>query len=441
MGLLTDMVLGTAAVIASPVWGIRMLQTGKHRTDWPGRFGKGESLPAKAADSRGRILIHAVSVGEINAITKLVEALEKSGNVEVIIAATTDTGLARAEQLYGSHHPILRYPFDFSWAVKRLLDRVQPDLVVTVELELWPNLMQECEHRGIPVAVVNGRLSERSFRGYSRIRALIRPMFQKVTWVGAQSRAIADRFIAMGTPAERVEVLGTMKWDATPVEEKVAGADDLTQALGIDRSQPVVVAGSTGPGEESALIEQIERDCPAGTQLVLVPRKPERFDEVAMLRPGMVRRSQCSVQDATADESSVALSASSASKPESSRFYLLDTMGELKKAYALADVCFVGRSLLGLYGSNPIEPAALGKPVLIGPHYSDFTDVVDTLQQSGGLIVTEAVGQVVNQLLEDDARRATMGQAARQAVLNQQGVSSTTARKLLAILGQVKSSH
>ncbi len=441
MGLLTDMVLGTAAVIASPVWAIRMLRTGKHRTDWPGRFGKGESLSAKAAGSRGRILIHAVSVGEINAITKLVEALEKSGNVEVIIAATTDTGLARAEQLYGSHHPILRYPFDFSLAVKRLLDRVQPDLVVTVELELWPNLMQQCEHRGIPVAVVNGRLSERSFRGYSRIRALIRPMFQKVTWVGAQSRAIADRFIAMGTLAERVEVLGTMKWDATPVEEKVAGVDELAQTLGIDRSQPVVVAGSTGPGEEAVLIEQIERDCPAGTQLVLVPRKPERFDEVAMLRPGMVRRSQCPDRIAGAEESSVALSASSASKPESSRFYLLDTMGELKKAYALADVCFVGRSLLGLYGSNPIEPAALGKPVLIGPHYSDFADVVDTLQQSGGLIVTEAVGQIANQLLQDDARRATMGQAARQAVLNQQGVSSTTASKLLTILDQVKSSH
>ncbi len=425
MGLGTDMVLGFAAAVSSPWWAVRMLRTGKHRTDWRGRMG--HCPPADADDDRPALLLHAVSVGEVNAIRLLVDRLDEQAKAadpagrgwRIVISATTDTGIARAKQLFEPRFDVVRYPLDFSFAVRRFLDAVRPDLVATVELEVWPNFSNACAKRGIPLCVINGRLSERSHRGYRRIGPLVRPMFRRIAHVAAQSQAIADRFAGVGVPAERITITDTMKWDTAQVADHVDGAEALAAAMGIDRSRPVITAGSTGPGEEPLLIDR----CPAEAQLILVPRKPERFEEVAGLasqRGKLVRRTQC--PDGT-------------SRPiDGTRLFLLDTMGELRRAYALADVAIVGRSFLGLYGSDMMEPAALARPTIIGPHHSDFADIMHALIEGEGIIVTDEPGKAAGDLLADRERAALLAKRGREVILSRQGATKRTTDLLMNMM-------
>ncbi|MEM6856158.1 MAG: glycosyltransferase N-terminal domain-containing protein, partial [Planctomycetota bacterium] len=281
MGLGRDILYGVGAVATSPIWGVSLLRTGKWRTDWAGRFGKAACGLAPDSDpdptpSRKRLLLYGVSVGEINLIRNLVAELENVPGLELVIAASTNTGFARATALYAERHAVVRFPYDFSFAVKRFLDRVQPDAVALVELEVWPNFMDVCASRGVPVAVINGRLTARSFRGYRKIRALIKPAFAKLNVAAVQTADYAERFTALGTPAERVEVFDTMKWDTAVVGDTVDGAEQLAAELGIDRDRPLIVAGSTAPGEHQLLIET----CPQDAQLLIAPRKPEWFEDV-----------------------------------------------------------------------------------------------------------------------------------------------------------------
>ncbi len=431
MGKGRDIVYAAGLTLASPVWGWKLLRTGKWRTDWSARMGRGsmlEALPAKPAGVR-RVLIHAVSVGEAALIRGLVdELLARDATLELVIASTTNTGADRARAMYGRLDRVrcTRYPLDFSGAVARFLDRVRPDLVATVELEVWPNFTDACAARGVPLVVVNGRLSENSFRGYRRVRGLVAPTFAKLTKVAAQTEAYAERFRALGVPAERVEVLDTMKWDAAAIEpaEGVAGADAIAAELGLDRSKPVVVAGSTGDGEEQVLIEALSgwREALPGTQLVLVPRKPERFDAVARLDAGMVRRSS--------------------ERPGEGPVFLVDTMGELRKAYALADVAVVGRSFNGWGGSDPMEPVALGVPTVIGPDHKNFTDAVAALRDGGGIVVAEAgpeaLRDAVLALLTDRSRAADLSDAGRAVIRARQG---STRRHADMILGMLRDSR
>lgn len=422
MGLGRDIAYALAAGVTAPLWGGYLLRTGKHRTDWPGRFGRCD-VPAKSAGKR-RVLLHAVSVGEVNATRTLVDALaEAEVDLDIVVAATTNTGHARAVQVYGEHPrvaAVIRYPFDFSRAVRRLLDAVEPDLAALVELEVWPNFVEACTRRGVPVAVVNGRLSEKSFRGYRRFRPLVAPAFSKLAAVGAQTMAYADRFAALGVPPGRVHVLDTMKWDTANVQEAsgVAGADALADDLGLDRARPLIVAGSTGPGEERLLLAAR----PERAQLLLVPRKPERFEEVASLAP-MRRRS----------------------KPEAHRdprdVFLLDTMGELRKAYALADVVVVGRSLTGLGGSDPIEPIALGKPAIIGPDVHHFADVVRAFEQEGGIrklppseAMSSNLAAALAELLDDAAARRDLARRGRAVIATHRGATRRHVEMLRSVL-------
>lgn len=394
-----------------------MLRTGKWRTDWPSRLGR---CTVRAASGRPTLLIHGVSVGEVNAVRQLVAMLRQTPDPpRIVISSTTDTGLAAARKSFAEHHDVVRYPLDFTFAVRRFLDAVRPDVVALVELEIWPNLVGECRRRGIDVCVINGRLSARSFKGYRRIRPLLRSTFASLAQAAVQSRAIADRFVAMGTPADRVQVMDTMKWDTAQLADGVPGDQALADAMGIDRSRPLIVAGSTGPGEEKLLIET----CPAEAQLLLVPRKPERFEEVAALDPVMVRRSQRPDGGA-------------ARTPAGDRLFLLDTMGELRKAYALADVVIVGRSFLGLYGSDMMEPVALGKPTLIGPHHSDFAHIMEALTDARGILVTDRPGQAAAELLADPERAAAMAARGREVIRARQGATRRHAQMLLQLLRQ-----
>lgn len=401
-----DLLYALGAVLASPYLAYRILRGGKWRSDWPGRVGR---IPPLSPDPRPTVLLHGVSVGEINATRALVRRMggEVPDGVRVVVSSTTDTGLARARELYGASRNVLRFPFDFSWMVRRFLDAVDPDLVALMELEVWPNLAEECLRRGIPLVVINGRLSDASFRQYRLVRFWVKRMFGGLTAVAAQTEQYAQRFRALGTPPERVRVTDNMKWDTVSLVDEVEGSEELRAELGIDPGKPLIVAGSTGPGEEELLI----RSRPSGVQLLLVPRKPERFDEVAELVPGMVRRTDVL--------SSVGPSADEA-KPE---LFLLDTMGELTKAYALADVVVIGRSLVPLGGSDPIEAIALGKPTIIGPHHDNFRDVVTAFREGGGIRVTENPMEVASQILTEPEKGRQMALKGREVIGARKGAT------------------
>lgn len=416
-----DLLYLTGGALASP-WLLR-----KQRAGWRERLGHVEGVAPK---TRARLMIHAVSVGEVNALRHLLPLLAAPGDgqvgPEIVVTAGTDTGLARAKELFSKSAIVLRYPIDLSGSVKRFLDVVKPDAVGLVELEVWPNFIGECTRRGIPVGVINGRLSERSFRGYRKIKSVLGRTFGRLAFVAAQDEEYAARFCAMGVARERVSVTGTMKWDAAVVADDpsaagagVPGAVELAAEMGIDRALPLIVAGSTGPGEE-ALLQSV---CPPGVQLLCAPRKPERFDEAAAaMGDGCVRRSMTKGKGV---------------RGAGVTRFLLDTIGELKLAYALADVAVVGRSFFDLFGSDPIEPAALGKAVVIGPRVSDFAQTVKAFEQAGAIRIVgkEELGKVLAELMGNREERRRMGMAARGAVLANKGASAKNAGLLLKMVG------
>ena len=245
MRLILDCAYLLLAVVSAPWW-LR-----KRRGAWGERFGRTPSLPPAA---RPRVLVHAVSVGETNLIRALVTRLAE--HAEVVVASTTDTGAARARELFSGQARLVRYPLDASWCVRRFLDAVRPDAVALVELELWPNFAAECRRRGVPVAIINGRLSDRSHRRYALARPLLGRVFGALAFVATQDETYARRFVAAGAPRDRVIVAGSMKWDAADAPEdpaSIPGAADLARALGVDRARPLIVAGSTAPDEHALL--------------------------------------------------------------------------------------------------------------------------------------------------------------------------------------------
>ena len=411
-----DLVYLVAAGVTAPRW------RSKNRSGWPERFGKGEALPPP---HRPRILLHGVSVGETNALASIVPLLLERG-LEVVVSASTDTGLARAQELHGSRCHVVRYPLDASWAVRRFLDRVQPSAVGLLELELWPQFLAACQKRSIPCAVFNGRLSERSFRGYRRLRFAVGPSFRRLAFAAVQDEAYAERFRAMGT--NRIEVTGSMKWDAipagTPLGDADGGAsasepgraDALAAALGIDRSRPLIVAASTAEGEEALL----HRACPPGVQLLCAPRQVQRFDEAAAALPGCRRRSDALAGDA------------------SSGRFLLDTIGELQVAFALADLVVIGRSFGVLHGSNPGEPASCGRAMVAGPRMGDFAMMAEALEAAGALVRVEAGGlaATLGGLMASPDERRRMGAAALGCVRQHRGASDRNAELLAGLLRQ-----
>lgn len=405
MGLLYDFGYTLAAIAAAPWW------MRKKRENWPQRMGRIDCPPKPAG--RPRVLVHAVSVGEVNCLRSLVPMLAEE--FDVVVSVTTDTGIARARELFAGQAAVVRYPIDFTRAVRRFLGAVEPDLVFLAELELWPNFVGACRRRGVPIVIGNGRLSDRSFKRYRAARFILGRWFRGLAAIAAQDETYAERFRAVGAHPERVQVLGSMKWDAAPApDEPVEGAGELAEAMGIDRTKPLIVAGSTAP-EEHALLHD---SAPAGTQLLCAPRRPEWFDDAAGDLPGCVRRSQPGSGD-----------------PASGRF-LLDTIGELRMAYALADVVVIGRSFGDLFGSDPMEPAALGKPLVMGPANADFRDAVKQLENAGALrtVSREQLAGTLAELLGDEPLRNRMRDAAHDCVRRNQGASDRHAALIRRVL-------
>ncbi len=426
MTVLVDAVYLLLGLAYLPIAVYNALVLGKNRRGWSERLG---CVPRR--DAGKRIWIHAVSLGEINATSKLSAALrERLPDHELVFSCTTDTGHARAVQLYGASN-VFRFPLDFSLVVAQVLRRVAPTMIVLVELEVWYNLVRMARRRGIPVAVVNGRLTERSAHRFRRLGRPVRTMFADLAWVGAQDETIAARFRRLGARSERVEITSSLKWDSALLADRVDGDEALAHALGLGSSRPLWVCGSTGPGEEEQILEAFRKivgPSDEGPRLCIVPRKPERFGEVAALieRAGFkcVRRSQR--PDGTRAEIG-----------DSATIILGDTMGELRKFYSLARVIFVGRSLVLLGGSDPMEAAALRKPVIVGPHMENFQEAVAGLQAADAICIVsdpQALGDCVTRLLADDALAASLGARAQQLVRQRQGATARTVEGLLRIL-------
>jgi len=430
---LLDLLYLPAAALTAPWW------ARKARGGWRERFGHTPAIPRPhhpRAPAPPRLLIHAVSVGEVNTLRALVPMLRDAG-IEVIVASTTDTGLARARALFAETPlaealpgkpgvTVVRYALDLSSSVSRFLDAIRPDAAALIELEIWPNFVRECARRNIPVAVINGRLSERSFKGYQRFRRFLAPSFARLAFAAVQDSAYAERFRTMG--AADVRITGSMKWDAVlPLApgEVLPGADQLAADLGIDRSRPLIVAGSTGPGptpqapSEEALLHAA---CPPGTQLLCAPRKPERFDETVASLGGEAR---CVRRSASRQQRSAA--------PDR---FLLDSIGELRLAYSLADIAVVGRTFTNLRGSDPIEPIALGIATVTGPDFANFAAIAAVFLEANAIVpaTADSLPQTLAALLADPVRRAQLAVAGRRCIAEQQGATATHATMLRHLL-------
>jgi len=393
-------------------------------------FGRVPSRPVSASC----VWIHAVSLGEVNATRTLVEELrQRSPETIVVLSSTTRTGLDRARTLY-PRLITFRFPLDFSFVHRTLLDRVRPSVIVLMELEVWPNLIEVAAERHIPVLIANGRVTaERSMRRFNHplVRPLARRMFRQIAWVGAQDETYAERFIALGVPADRVAVTGSLKYDAADVSDHIPGQDELAAEMGIDTRRPLWVCGSTGPGEEALLLEayaQLREHTPE-LQLAIVPRKPERFDEVAAL---IVQRGFACLRRSTGRP----LVPPGVNEPRP--VFLGDTLGELRKFYALATVVFVGRSLVPMGGSDVMEAAGLARPIIVGPYTDNFAEAVSLLRAEGGcrqISGPEALAGAVSDLLRHPERRERMGAAARAAIVSRRGATARTVTQILALLG------
>jgi 3-deoxy-D-manno-octulosonic-acid transferase len=415
-----------------PVAVYQALFLGKNRRGWRQRFGR---IPRRDP-ARERIWIHAVSLGEINATPKLAAVLrERLPDCELVFSSTTDTGTARAVQLYGAAN-VFRFPLDFSRVVGRTLRRLAPRMIVLVELEVWPNLVAAAKRRGIPVVVVNGRLTEKSAGRLGRLGRVIRATFAHLAWVGAQDEPIADRFRKVGVRPDRLQITSSLKWDSAEISEGIAGAVELAQALGIDPNDRLWVCGSTGPGEESLILEAYQAVRSAmgesSPRLCVIPRKPERFDEAAGLieRAGFHcvrrgRRPDGTLADATPEGAVI----------------LGDTMGELRKFYSLATVVFVGRSLVPLGGSDPMEVAALGKPIVVGPYMENFQEALAAFRSAQAVVTvsdTHSLAQAVQRLLMDLPAARSMGSKAQDVVRVRQGATLRTAEAILNVWNRSK---
>lgn len=378
------------------------------------RLGLRDRGPAR----RRAAWIHAVSVGEAIAATPLINGLRRTyPDLPLVMTTVTETGARLVRERFAGSVTHRYFPLDFPGAVRRTFDAIDPPFLICMETELWPNVLREAARRGTPVMVANGRLSDRSFRRYRRVRPALRRMLSQVRVFGMQSQEDARRMIALGAAPERVVVTGNLKHDAAA---DGAGAVELWhRLLGLGPNQPVWIAGSTHRGEETAVLDA-HRAALAGhpdLALVVAPRHPERVSEVVALVTG---------RDFTVSRRSELPGAARVNGP---RVIVLDTIGELAHLYAVADVVFVGGSLVPAGGHNMLEPALRGKPVLFGPHTGNFREAARLLTASGGGTVVRDAGELgaaLCRLLADDRLRARTGGAAFEAVISRHGAVETT---------------
>ena len=427
MRFIADLLYLVAGIIISPVAVYRMVRHKRYLAGWGQRLGK---IHRKKPGQKC-IWLHAVSVGEVNATKTIVKEFEdKFSDFEVVISTTTDTGFGRARALFGDKHTVVYFPFDLSCIMRRAFGYIQPAICLLMELEVWPNFVQTANKLNIPVVVVNGRISDKSFGRYKMIKPIARKIFRKLTLVLAQSEQYAERFEKIGAEAEKVIVTGSLKYDTAQITDKIKGAYALAAQLGID-DERLWVAGATGPGEEKIILDvfgRLKESKQLGDlRLVIVPRKPERFDEAARLisEAGFDFVRYSSVKDSSVSESG------------KEAVILGDTMGDLRKFYSLATIIFVGRSLVPMGGSDMAEAAALGKCIIFGPHAFNFKQTVDALLAEDGAIMVKDEQELLETmqkcLSEPDFARQ-IARNGREVIRKNQGATAKTIEQIKIIL-------
>ncbi len=398
-----------ALLLAAPLIPLRLLWRGRRERGYLEHWG--ERLGAVNVPTNS-IWIHAVSVGEMRAAQPLIEILRADHpDKPILLTCMTPTGRATAEALYGRFARIVYLPYDYALLVRRFLRRAQPAAGILMETELWPNLIRATAQLKVPLMLANARLSERSARGYARLPALTRASLSRLEAVAAQSEADAARLSQLG--ARKVHVTGNLKFDITPPTAMLKRGAAWRAAWG---TRPVWLAASTREGEEALLLRVFASIAPAEVLLVLVPRHPQRFDEVA----GLIEATGLS-----------SVRRSSAAQPGAqTRVLLGDSLGELFAYYAACDVAFVGGSLLPLGGQNLIEAASVGKPILIGPHTFNFDAATRQAIEAGAALRVadaEACVEKALALLADASARASMGEAGLAFVAAHRGAAARTA--------------
>jgi 3-deoxy-D-manno-octulosonic-acid transferase len=428
--LVYNLALLILLVAGLPWWVFRVLFTRKYREGFWARLGFVSQGMRRVADSRPVIWLHAVSVGEVLAVSRLVAELDEAlPGHRLLISTTTRTGQALARERFGADR-VFYCPLDLPWAVRAYFEALQPTLLILAETEFWPNLLAGCRRRGIPVAVVNARISDRSWPRYRQLRGLWRPFLSEIALLLAQTETDAERLRAIGCRPECVSVAGNLKFDVRVAQE--AEATRLLKRCAAGAR--FLVAGSTLEGEESALLEVFQSLTSSEPSLVLAlaPRHPERFAAVASLVAvaglALIRRSAWK-----------GMTMESLPSLRGGQVVLLDSIGELASVYSLAAVAFVGGSLVPAGGHNPLEPAQFGIPIVMGPHYANFRAVTDDLRAHDAIRIAtrDELRDVIFQLVEDRTQARAIGQRARQVFEEQAGATARCVEAIAALVGQM----
>ncbi len=415
--------LALLLALAAPYWLVQMMRHGKYRAGLGERFGRVPARLRPATEERGAVWVHAVSVGEVLAVSGLVEKMRREWpDRRIFVSTTTATGQKLARERFGDDR-VFYFPLDFAFALRPYLRALRPELVVLAETEFWPNFLRLAHASGARAAAINARISDRSLPGYRRWRGLLRRVLQNVSLFLAQSDEDARRLREIGADPARVRVAGNLKFDVkAPPESVLVGR--LRSA--ITDPEHVIVCGSTVEGEERLLLEAFRfvlEQHPAAL-LVLAPRHPERFDDVAAAvtaaRLPLVRRSEWQATDVLRGG-----------------VLLLDTLGELASVYAVASLAFVGGSLVNRGGHNILEPAQHGVPIMVGPFTQNFRDIVGIFRRADAVLIVrpEDVRKEWLRLLADASARQDLGRRAAEVFAAQAGATRRTFEALAELLG------
>ncbi|MGD8328912.1 MAG: 3-deoxy-D-manno-octulosonic acid transferase [Acidobacteriota bacterium] len=404
--------IGLGVYAPRALW--RLVRRGRYRRGLGERFGH---VPQRLREvDPGAVWIHAVSVGEVHAAKGIIAHISKMmPDIPVVLSTTTDTGQAMAE---GAGAAACFYcPLDLPWALSPYLDTLRPRAIVLIETEIWPNLLNACHSRGVPVALVNARMSASSHRGYRRLGRPWRRIVGQLSVVCARTEREATRLRDLGVPAERVYVTGNLKADAKVLTSPVSARQQLAEKLGLNGNAPLLAAGCTMPGEEELVLQAFRaaRAAAPSARLLIAPRHPERFDQVA----------------AAIEAAGLACRRRTSGGPRDADVLLLDTIGELPAAYGLAIASFVGGSLVEGGGHNLLEPAIYGQPVLFGPHMRNFTALANEMRSAGGGIQVTSVAELADawsSMLANARRRREVGALARRVALRDASAGLRTAR-------------
>ena len=452
--ILYNLLFPVAFLLMLPKFLSRMARRGGYKKHFEQRLGiYGHSTTARLNEAQ-RIWIHAVSVGEIHIALRFIEAYRKENlGARFVLSTNTSTAHAIGQEQLDRRDVLIYFPVDLPLVMKRAFDAIRPLKLILVECEFWPNLVRQACKRGIPVSLINGRISDSSFRGYMKFRAFTRRLLEMIDPICVQSRQDAERVIAMGARPESVHMLGTAKYDLPPPSPNAAvPAHDVLRSLGVSEDAKILLGGSTWPGEEAVLCQIYKnlRNLYPQLFLVLVPRHAERREDVQNVIEAQglscALRSQLTHPprpSGTPPEEgmNVEHSTSNIERPiqeipsgeggakggvgSSLDVLMVDTTGELMSFYAVSDVVFVGKSLCEHGGQNPIEPALFGKAIVVGPNMENFPSVMDDFLVQGALSQVQdvpALEKTIEKLLTDSAAREQLGAAAQQVVESRRGV-------------------